>query len=125
MSDESTDELMLFGQFIDLYYPSIYSAISRLTGLTDEKQLEVITVNVFDELWKNRDILLKEVRPPAFIYRILIRQVFTHLQKLGFEDRIMALQNTVLIDPSHYAPGSGLLTDDDRPAVDPDKPLDT
>src|SRR5215471_17536703 len=86
MSDESTDQLLLFGQFIDLYYPSIFSAISKLTGLTDEKELEVITVNVFDELWKNRDVLLKEVRPPAFIYRILIRQVFTYLQKLGFED---------------------------------------
>ncbi|GGA99324.1 hypothetical protein [Puia dinghuensis] len=124
MSDESTDQLLLFGQFIDLYYPSIFSAISKLTGLTDEKELELITVNVFDELWKNRDILLKEVRPPAFVYRILIRQVFAHLQKLGYEDRIMALQNTVLIDPSFYALGSGSLSNDDRPPVDPDKPLD-
>ena len=114
MNDESTDQLILFGQFIDLYYPSIYSAIAKLTGLTDEKELEVITVNVFDELWKNRDILLKEVRPPAFVYRILIRQVFSYLQKMGFEDRIMALQNTVLIDPNFYTSGA-----------DPTKPLDT
>ena len=125
MNDESTDQLILFGQFIDLYYPSIYSAISKLTGLTDEKELEVITVNVFDELWKNRNVLLKEVRPPAFVYRILIRHVFTYLQKMGCEDKIMALQNTVLIDPNFYTSGDGSLGDDNRPAVDPGKPLDT
>jgi DNA-directed RNA polymerase specialized sigma24 family protein len=122
MNDQSTDQLVLFGQFIDHYYPSIYSAINKLTGLTDEKEIETITVAVFDELWRDRDQLLNEMRPPAYVYRVLIRHVFSFLRKQGSEDRIIALQNTLLIDPAYYAPGS--LPDDDRPGVDPGKPKD-
>lgn len=117
MSEMSQDHYVLFRQFIDQYYPSIYSAILRLTGLTDEKELETITVDVFDELWNNRDQLLHDTRPPAFIYRILVRHVFAYLRKLGFEDRIMALQNTLLIDPSYYE--TGLPPGEGRPGVDP------
>ncbi|SRR5258708_1908388 len=107
MSEKSTDQLLLFGQFIDFYYPSIYSAITKLTGLADEKQLEGITMDIFDELWKTREQVLTELRPPAFIYKILIRHVFAYLRKQGADDRIMALQNIL------YS-----LPDDDRPATD-------
>ena len=112
MSEKPSDQLQLFSQFIDFYYPSIYSAITKLTGLKDEKELEAITMDVFDELWQGRDKVLNELRPPAFIYKILIRHVFAHLRKLGEENRIMALQNIL------YS-----LPDDDRPATDEDKPL--
>ena len=93
MNEKSTDELLLFSQFIDFYYPSIYSAITKLTGLVDEKELENITMDIFDELWKTRQQVLNELRPPAFIYKILIRHVFIYLRKQGAEDRITALQN--------------------------------
>ncbi|HLZ89885.1 MAG TPA: hypothetical protein VKQ52_21675 [Puia sp.] len=112
MDEKSTDQLLLFGQFIDFYYPSIYSAITKLTGLTDKKELEAITMEVFDELWKTREQVLNELRPPAFIYKILIRHVFAYLRKQGHEDRIMALQNFL------YS-----LPDDDGPATDEGKPL--
>ena len=93
MSEKSTDQLLLFSEFIDFYYPSIYSAITRLTGIADEKELENITMDIFDELWKTRDQVLTELRPPAFIYKILIRHVFAWLRKSGAEDRISALQS--------------------------------
>lgn len=93
MSEKSTDHLLLFSEFIDFYYPSIYSAITRLTGLTDKKELEDITMDIFDELWKTREQVLTELRPPAFIYKILIRHVFTYLRQQGAEDRITALQS--------------------------------
>jgi DNA-directed RNA polymerase specialized sigma24 family protein len=104
MSEKSTDELLLFSEFIDFYYPSIYSAITKLTGVGDEKVLETITMDVFDELWKTREQVLNVLRPPAFIYKILIRHVFSYLRSQGSEDRIMALQNIL------YS-----LPDDDRP----------
>ena len=107
MSEKSTDQLLLFSQFIDFYYPSIYSAITKLTGLADQKELEAITMDVFDELWKTREQVLNELRPPAFIYKVLIRHVFTYLRKQGEGDRITALQNIL------YS-----LPDEDRPAAD-------
>lgn len=85
--------MLLFSEFIDFYYPSIYSAITKLTGVTDEKDLENITMDIFDELWRTRDQVLTEMRPPAFIYKILIRHVFVYLRKQGAEDRISALQS--------------------------------
>src|ERR1700743_1556449 len=93
MSEKSTDQLLLFSQFIDFYYPSIYSAITKLTGQADEAELETITMDVFDELWKTRHQTLNEFRPPAFIYKILIRHVFSYLRKQGEDDRILSLQN--------------------------------
>jgi DNA-directed RNA polymerase specialized sigma24 family protein len=93
MSEKRTDQLLLFSEFIDFYYPSIYSAITKLTGVTDEKDLENITMDIFDELWRTRDQVLTEMRPPAFIYKILIRHVFAYLRKQGAEDRISALQS--------------------------------
>jgi DNA-directed RNA polymerase specialized sigma24 family protein len=109
MSEKSTDQLLLFSQFIDFYYPSIYSAITKLTGLADQKELETITMDVFDELWKTREQVLNELRPPAFIYKVLIRHVFTYLRKQGEDDRIMALQNILysLPDTDHPAADAG------------------
>ena len=93
MSEKSTDQLLLFSEFIDFYYPSIYSAITKLTGTSDPKELETITMDIFDELWRTREQVLTELRPPAFIYKILIRHVFAYLRKQGAEDRISALQS--------------------------------
>src|SRR5215831_11613089 len=104
MSKKPADQLLLFGQFIEFYYPSIYSAITKLTGLRDEKQLETITMDVFDELWKGRDQVLNELRPPAFIYKILIRHVFAHLRKEGADDRIAVLQTILYALPENDAP---------------------
>ena len=100
MSEKSTDQLLLFSQFIDFYYPSIYSAITKLTGVADEKELETITMDVFDELWKTRDQTLNDLRPPAFIYKILIRHVFSYLRKSGEDDRILSLQNILYSLPN-------------------------
>lgn len=97
-----TDRTALFEQFIDLYYPSIFSAISKLAGVSDEKELEIITVKVFVELWQNSEELFSKVRPPAYIYKILLRHVFDYLKKKGAEEHILYLQNTLLIDPTFY-----------------------
>jgi DNA-directed RNA polymerase specialized sigma24 family protein len=102
MTATQVDKVVLFEQFIDLYYPSIFSAITRLTGLQDEKELEALTVRVFVDLWENSDQLLREARPPAFIYKILLQHVFSHLKKQGSEEHILLLRNALPIDPVYY-----------------------
>jgi DNA-directed RNA polymerase specialized sigma24 family protein len=102
MSATQSDKVILFEQFIDLYYPSIFAAITRLTGLREEKELETLTVGVFLDLWDNSDTLFNEARPPAFIYKILLRRVFTYLKQQDSEGQIRLLQNILLIDPAQY-----------------------
>ncbi|MBS1602697.1 MAG: hypothetical protein JST42_08510 [Bacteroidetes bacterium] len=98
----STDRTTLFEQFIDLYYPSIFSAIRTLAGIADEKELEILTVKVFVDLWQHNEDLFGEVRPPAYIYKILLRHVLDYLKKKGASEHIQYLQNTLLIDPAFY-----------------------
>jgi hypothetical protein len=102
MTVTRVDKVALFEQFIDLYYPSIFSAITRLTGLQDEKELETLTVKVFVDLWENSEQLFNEARPPALIYKILLQHVFVYLKKQGSEEHILLLKNALPIDPVFY-----------------------
>jgi hypothetical protein len=104
MNSADLDKTNAFEHFIDLYCPSIFTAIGRLTGLTDKKEIETLTVDVFMDLWKNSHELFDETRPPALVYKILLLHVFTYLKKEGYEDRIAVLQNTLPISPDHYTP---------------------
>ncbi len=96
------DRTALLEQFINRYYPSIFSAISKLAGLSDEKELEILTVKVFVELWQNSEDLFGKVRPPAYIYKLLLKHVFDYLKKKGAAGQLQQLQNTLLIDPGFY-----------------------
>jgi DNA-directed RNA polymerase specialized sigma24 family protein len=102
MNDMQTDAVELFERFIDLYFASVYSAVSRLTGLTDPQAVEAITVDIFVNLWKNSDTLFSEVRPPAFIYKIMLPHIFNYLQEHESENRAQVLKGILLIDPAHY-----------------------
>jgi DNA-directed RNA polymerase specialized sigma24 family protein len=93
-----------FEHFIDLYCPSIFSAIARLTGSADKKKIEDLTIGVFIDLWKNSQELFDDKRPPALVYKILLLHVFTYLKREGYEDRIAVLQNTLPVSPEVYAP---------------------
>lgn len=104
MNGPNLDKLNTFEHFIDLYCPTIFSAIAKLTGMTDKKDIESLTVNVFIDLWKSNHELFDDARPPALVYKIILLHVFTYLKREGYEDRILQLQNTLPIDPSHYTP---------------------
>jgi DNA-directed RNA polymerase specialized sigma24 family protein len=96
------DNMELFEQFIDSHCPSIFSAIARLTGLSEEKEIETITLHVLIDLWKRKYELSMEAQPKTLIYKILLQQIFVYLKMQGNEDRILLLRKTVLIDPIHY-----------------------
>ena len=102
MNDKQTDAVETFEHFIDLYFASVYSAVSRLTGLTDQQAVEAITVEVFVNLWKNSDTLFSEVRPPAFIYKIMLPHIFNDLKQHESEKRAQLLKGIVMFDPAYY-----------------------
>ncbi len=111
MNDIQTDAVDLFERFIDLYFASVYSAVSKLTGLTDQQAVEAITVDVFINLWKNSDTLFSEVRPPAFIYKIMLPHIFHDLQEHESASRTQLLHGILLIDPAYYEKGTPSSTD--------------
>jgi len=104
MNGTELDKLNTFEHFVDLYCPSIFAAIAKLTGLTEKKELENLTVNVFIDLWKTNHELFTDARPPALVYKIILLHVFSYLKQEGYEERILKLQSTLPIDPGHYMP---------------------
>jgi hypothetical protein len=104
MNGTEPEKLNTFEHFVDLYCPSIFAAIAKLTGLTEKKELETLTVNVFIDLWKTNHELFTDARPPALVYKIILLHVFSYLKKEGYEERILELQSTLPIDPGHYMP---------------------
>lgn len=104
MNGIEPDKLNTFEHFVDLYCPSIFAAIAKLTGLTEKKELETLTVNVFIDLWKTNHELFTDARPPALVYKIILLHVFSYLKREGYEERILKLQSTLPIDPGHYMP---------------------
>jgi hypothetical protein len=89
-------------QLVALYYSRIYSAIARLTKLTNAAEIETLTVIILHQLWTDRRLLLKEERPGVFIYKALLQEVFRYLKKQGDTERIQILRRVVLVDPACY-----------------------
>ncbi|MHA4806522.1 RNA polymerase sigma factor [Flavitalea flava] len=91
-----------FEHFAEVYCPTIFLAMSRLTGLTDEDELENLTVNVLVELWEEKDEFYYAAHPGTFLYKIVLHQVILHLEKQGNTDQISILRSLLPIDPGFY-----------------------
>ena len=91
--------------FIDRYYPNIFTAAARLTGLADKEELAKLTEDVLACLWENRQEFVAEERPGVFLYRIILQEVITFLRQRGDEQRIRILRDILLIDPALYLSG--------------------
>jgi DNA-directed RNA polymerase specialized sigma24 family protein len=98
--DSRTEKLVLFEQFIDQYYPSIFAGVQKLTGPAEQMAIEKLTVEIFVDLWENSDELFAPLRKPAFVYKILVRHVVSFLTKNGNEEQLRLLQHTLFIDPT-------------------------
>jgi DNA-directed RNA polymerase specialized sigma24 family protein len=98
--DSRSEKLVLFEQFIDQYYPSIFAGVQKLTGPVGQMAIEKLTVEIFVDLWENSDELFAPLRKPAFVYKILVRHVVSFLTKNGYEEQLRLLQHTLLIDPT-------------------------
>ena len=92
----------MFESFVDLYCPSVFSVVARLTALSDEEELEDITADVLVELWEKKQELLVERRPGVFIYKVILRHIFSYLDREGKQERVRLLEDLLPIDPIHY-----------------------
>jgi hypothetical protein len=88
--------------FIDSYYSSVFSAISRLARLSDRQELESLTEEVLTDLWLHKEAFDAESRKGTFIYKTILYHVFAYLKRKGDEERISFLQKTLPINPDHY-----------------------
>lgn len=104
-------------EFHDRYYPNVFKAATRLTGLTDKEELARLTEDVLATLWENRHAFVSEERPGVFLYRILLQEVITLLRRRGDAQRIRILRDILLIDPALYL--SGPSADPADPAAPP------
>jgi hypothetical protein len=99
MTQNKTEQFILFEQFIDRYYPSIFGGVQKLAGQVDKLVLEKLTVEIFIDLWEHSEELFKPLRKPAFVYKVLVKHVIAYLKKQGATEQLFILQNTLLIDP--------------------------
>jgi DNA-directed RNA polymerase specialized sigma24 family protein len=110
--------------YILSYYPSIYNSVAKLTSLTDQAELELLTREVLEELWRNKPEFEAEDRKGVYIYRLVLNRVFSYLRDRGDEERARFLRQILPIHPSHYSgltdgkknplPGMSRQGDDDR-----------
>lgn len=88
----------LLKDFIDFYYPPVFSAIARLTRLPNRYELEELTQEVLADLWIKKDALSAESRKGIFIYKTILFHVFAYLEKKGDAERISFLKRTLPIN---------------------------
>jgi len=89
-------------EYIDLYYPSIFAAISRLTRLPDRQDLDALTRNVLADLWRQKEIFETERRKGAFIYKTMLYHIFSFLTEKGDMERISFLKKILPTNPDQY-----------------------
>jgi len=89
-------------EFTDLYYPSIFAAISKLTRLTDGQALDTLTRSVIAELWEKRSIFDQDPRKGIFMYKTILHHVFAYLKSKGDENRLEFLRTNLPINPEFY-----------------------
>jgi len=88
--------------FINLYYSSIFSAIAKLSGLSDRQEVETLTEEVLADLWHHKEAFDAESRKGIFIYKTILYHLFAYLKRKGDEERISFLKKTLPINPDRY-----------------------
>lgn len=99
-------------EFLTTYYPRVFSAVTRLTRLDKQEEVDVLTREIIDDLWEKKATLEAESRKGVFIYKIVLAHVLAYLKASGEEDKIGFLQKILPIAPGNYtqlgeAPPSG------------------
>lgn len=92
----------LLNQLIDSYYSSVFNSVVRLSGLSDEKELKMLTGEILDDLLQRKEQLAAESRKGVFVYKVVLAHVFACLEAKGNVQRIAFLRKILLIHPSNY-----------------------
>ena len=91
-------------EFIASYYQQVHHSIGKLTRLTDEHELDILTRQVLADLWERKEDLDAEPRKGVFIYKVVLVTVLSYLKEKGEEGMIRSLQQLLLIDPENLKP---------------------
>lgn len=86
-------KIAAFERFYEFYAPPIYTLVVNLTAWPDRRELGDVTVDIFMDLWSNRDMLGQLDRPGIFIYQRSILHIFSFLQMKGDLERITLLRS--------------------------------
>jgi len=92
----------LLNQLIDSYYSSVFNSVVRLSGLSDEKELKMLTREILDDLLQRKEQLAAESRKGVFVYKVILAHIFAYLEAKGNAQRIEFLRKILLIHPSNY-----------------------
>jgi hypothetical protein len=88
--------------FINLYHSSVFSAIAKLSGLSDRQEVETLTEEVLADLWYHKEAFDAESRKGIFIYKTILYHVFAYLKRKGDEERISFLKKNLPINSDQY-----------------------
>jgi hypothetical protein len=82
-----------FERLYERYATAIHTLVVNLTGYSDREELGNVTVEIFMDLWSNRDIFGQLARPGIFIYQRSLLHIFGFLKKKGNMERITLLRS--------------------------------
>jgi hypothetical protein len=91
-------------EFIESYYSQVFSAVTRLAGLSEQKEIDKLTTEILDDLWQRKAALDAESRKGVFIYRIVLTHVFSYLKASGQDEKLSFLQKILPIAPDLREP---------------------
>lgn len=99
MAARRIEGLATFGE---LYEHTIYKAVSKLTGIDDEKILEPTVIAILVSIWRYSRLLAQNPRPSILVYKLILFRVFKLLDRMGKEDRIQYLKKISPMNASAF-----------------------
>lgn len=102
-------------EFISSYYSQVFSAVTRLTGLNNQEEADVLTREILHDLWERKAALDVETRKGVFIYKTVLAHVLGYLKARGEEEKIGFLQKILPISPANYSQLGEAPMPDDKP----------
>jgi hypothetical protein len=87
--------IQAFDNYSLTYYTATYTAIARLSGLTDTMIIAAITEEVFQYLWENRHLFVQSKPVGALLFRTTLSFTLQYLSKIDDLDRINQLRQAI------------------------------
>lgn len=89
-------------EFIASYYQRVFTSVERLALSGDERAVDLLTREILNDLWEQKEQLDAESRKGVFIYKVVLGHVFSYLKARGETGKIKYLQRILPIHPVHY-----------------------
>lgn len=81
-----------FEEFVDQYSFAVLRFVTHFTATKDGIAVMGITIDIFLDIWKQRDHFAVESRPSAFLYRVVLLHLQRYLKAQDDQHRARLLQ---------------------------------